>query len=236
MLCNRAGVFNAYPTQIGVNDTGNPPKCTVQISYSLVQEEQGGEFVDITDEGLTITGYHYLEKNDKSLNLYTVDALKAALGWNPADGVAWLQDTDLSQHAVTVVVEMSEYNGTTRPKVQYLNPLGQAGGASGVAKAEPAALKQINNRLGSQLRALGGGTPAKAPAPKGKPTAPPPAKKLAGSAPAAGITPCTREQAWEAVQDAEKWAALLAECKIEDEEAATEADWGRVAVLAKSPF
>lgn len=241
MLCNRAGTWNAYPVQIGVAETGPNKLTTVTIEYSLVQELKGEEFVDVTAEGLTLTGYHYLERTDGQLNERTIKALREALGWDGVK-VEWLQSTDLSSHAVTVVTGMETYNGRERCKVQWLNPLGQMGGGSGVEKADASGIRAIDNKLGAKLRAISGGVSKPAPKPAGKPTPPPPAAKKLPAADVAAPPPCSREDAWaECVSihgDAagDKWPELLAECKIDDETTATDADWGRVRALAPVPF
>ena len=229
MIPNHEGLFNAFPVDIGVDETGPNKLATCVISFRLYEELQpSGEWTDCSDDKLDITGYFYLEKRDGSLNTITLDSLKAALGWDGRDPF-WLQQTDLSQHPVQLKLAFEEYNGKTRLKVQYLNPYGSTGGGA-VTKAEGGARTAIRNRLGSKLRALAG--PAQpAPAKPATPLKLPPAKPKIPAAPAsipAPTTPaepvpsaeCSMERAWDEFVthcDGEKW----------DQEA-VEKEWFRI--------
>jgi len=190
MLPNREGLFNAHPVQIGIDETGPNNLATCIINFKLYEELQpSGEWADCSADNFDITGYFYLEKKDGSLNTITIDALKDALGWDGRDPF-WLQETDLSQHAVQVRLAFEEYGGKTRLKVQYLNPFGSTAGG-GVTKADDATRKAITNRLGSKLRATAG--PAQAPAkaaskPAPKPAAVAPPRKLPPAKPKAQTT------------------------------------------------
>jgi hypothetical protein len=226
VIPNREGLFNAYPAEVGVDETGPNKLATCIIKFKLHQELQAsGEWDDCAAENFEITGYFYLEKKDGSLNTITVDALKAALGWDGRDPF-WLQETDLSQHPVQLKLAFEEYNGKTRLKVQYLNPFGSTG-TGGITKADGAAKTAIRNRLGSKLRALAG--PAQKPAPPAAPPNLPPAKPKAPPAPAPTTVPaptaspapeCTMGEAWgEFIKhcDGEKWT-----------QDAVETEWFRV--------
>lgn len=207
MIPNREGLFNAYPAEVGVDETGPNNLATCIIKFRMYEELQpSGEWADCAADNFEITGYFYLEKKDGSLNSITIDALKAALGWDGRDPF-WLQETDLSGHAVQLKLALEEYNGKRRMKVQYLNPFGSTG-TGGVTKADGAAKTAIRNRLGSKLRALAG--PAQKPAqpaappnlPPAKPKAPlvppPPAAETPAPEPAATPGPdSSMAQAWE---------------------------------------
>jgi hypothetical protein len=187
MLPNREGLFNAYPVEVGVDETGPNKLATCVVNFRLYEELQpSGEWADCSAEGLQVTGYFYLEKKDGSLNTITIDSLKAALGWDGRDPF-WLQEADLSQHAVQVKLAFEEYGGKTRLKVQYLNPFGSTGTGL-VTKADAPTRRAITNRMGPKLRALAGpsqpATP-KAPTPPAPPVEPPQAPEA------------TMEQAWE---------------------------------------
>lgn len=233
MLLNRAGIFHAVPT-VAVGETGPNKLATAMISYAITEEKGAdGQFYGLAEgESFTITGYHYLERKDQTLNERTIEDLKAALGWDGVD-VATLQNTDYAEKLVQVVCDFEEYNGQNRLKVKYLNPYGATGGAGGVKPAEASEIKSLQGRMGAKLRAMSGGTAVKSAPPAKKLAPPPPAKKAEG---------CTREQAWEAVvancvgEPADAWANLIDECKITDEAAATPADWARLAKLAECPL
>ena len=224
MIPNREGLFNAYPVEIGVDETGPNNLTTCIINFRLYEELQSsGEWADCADEKFEVTGYFYLEKKDGSLNSITIDSLKAALGWDGRDPF-WLQDTDLSQHPVQVKLAFEEYNGKTRLKVQYLNPYGSTG-SGGVTKADAPTRKSITNRLGSKLRALAGpakpAVPPKLPPAKPKaPATPAPTPAPAAPAELAPSDECSMDAAWnEFIKrcDGEKW----------DQEA-VEKEWFRI--------
>jgi len=191
MLANREGTFNAYPIDIGVDETGPNSLATVIIAFGLCEERVGAEWVDCSGEGMEITAWFYLEKRDGSVNEITIERLKTALGWDGRDPF-WLQDqaAELAQQAVQVKLAFEQYNGSTSLRVQYLNPYGYEG--AGISKADDAKRKAMQRRLGSKLRALAGGTPANPPKPASPPGAPPPTQ-AALSAPE-----CSMEEAWSA--------------------------------------
>lgn len=222
MLPNHEGLFNAYPVEIGVDETGPNNLATCIIRFDLYEQLQpSGEWADCADEQWEITGYFYFEKKDGSLNTITIDMLKAALGWDGHDPI-WLQETDLSEHAVQVKLGFEEYNGKTRLKVQYLNPYGSTGG--GVRKADDAKKTAIRNRLGSKFRALAG--PAKPAPPAKQPT---PASKLSPSS-----SPPARKEpdpsTYEATME-ETWDEFITHCPDDWDQQAIEKEWFRI--LAK---
>ena len=214
MLPDRDGLFHAYPVEVGVDETGPNNLATCIIKFQLFEELTGSEWRPCIDEDLDITGYFYLEKRDGALNSVTLDALKAALGWDGRNPF-WLQDTDLAQHPVQVKLGYEEYNGKRRLKVQFLNPYGSS--PSGVTKADDATRRTINNRLGAKLRAVSGGTPAPAPPPKGKPIPP-------ASRPAAPPKP--KKTASEAMDEA--WSEFTKHCKPDWTDEQVEDEWFRV--------
>jgi len=167
MLPNREGLFNAYPVDIGIAETRENKLLQAVISYHLVEELVSGEWVDCSGENLEICGYHVLERKDHSLNQFTIEALKAALGWDGRDPF-WLQDNaaDLAQKPVQVRLAFETYDGQMRLKVAFLNPYGAQ--PTGVNKADDGVRRSVQNRLGAKFRALAGGTPANAPKPTGK--------------------------------------------------------------------
>lgn len=171
MLANRKGIFLATIGERGVAPTGPNKLTTVTLQYQLIEELQGGQFVDIVSEGMTITGYHYLEKTDGTLNQFIIDKLKEATGWNGVDPF-WLEDSMPADVVVKVELDFESYNGKDTLKVKWLNHKDDAGGG-GVAKSTPQDRTAIKNKLAAKLRAASGGTPVKAPAPAGKPSLPP---------------------------------------------------------------
>ena len=231
MIPNREGLFNAYPIDVGVDETGPNKLATCIINFRLYEELQSsGEWEDCSDANFEVTGYFYLEKKDGSLNTITLDSVKSALGWDGRDPF-WLQDTDLSHHAVQLKLAFEEYNGKTRLKVQYLNPYGSTG-SGGVTKAEGAAKTAIRNRLGSKLRAIAGPAQpatAKSAAPPKLPPAKP--KVPPASAPPSAPSPAPapeREASGEATME-QAWEEFVKHCPPEKwDREAIEKEWFRI--------
>ena len=68
MIPNREGLFNAYPAEVGVDETGPNKLATCIIKFHLYEELQAsGEWADCAADNFEITGYFYLEKKDGSL-------------------------------------------------------------------------------------------------------------------------------------------------------------------------
>lgn len=223
MMPNREGLFHAHPVAVGLGETRENKLLQAVIQYRLFEELREGQWTDCSGESMEITGYHVLEKRDHSLNDMTIEALKAALGWDGRDPF-WLQDNAeaLVQHPVQVKLAMDEYNGQQSLKVAFLNPYGAKG--NGVPKADDDLRRSVSNRLGAKFRACAGGTPANPPKPAGKPIAPAarpaPPKQAASTAPASAKATATMEDAWTEFTKhcpPPKWS-----------QEATEAEWFRI--------
>ena len=250
MMANREGLFHAYPVEIGLGETKEKKLLQAVIRYRLFESEVEGEWVDCSGEGLEITGYHILEKRDHTLNTTTIDALKAALGWDGCDPF-WLQDNAdaLYQQPVQLRLAFEEYNGSTSLKVQFLNPYGSRIG--GVPRADEEMRRSIANRLGPKFRAVAGGTPANPPKPAGKPApskvanpaptpaappspvaaapAPAPAPRQdSGQAPSASSGQAPRQDSGQATME-QAWAEFTKNCPPPKwDQAAIEAEWFRI--------
>jgi hypothetical protein len=222
MMANREGLFHAWPTAIGLGQTRENKLLQVVIQYRLAEELVEGDWVDCSPENLEITGYHFLERRDHSLNENTIESLKAALGWDGRDPF-WLQDNadGLGDKLVQVKLDWEEYNGRQNLRVQFLNPYGAR--PMGVPSGGDELRKAVANRLGAQFRALAGGTPANAPKPATpRPSAParPPAGDSAPAATKAALKTATMEQAWE---------EFCRHCPAPQwDQESTEAEWFRV--------
>jgi hypothetical protein len=207
MQLNREGIFHANPVDIAVNETGQNNLATVVLQLAIIEEKQDGEFVDIHDEQLTAAAYVYLERKDGSINEFFVNSLKEALGWDGRN-VFWLQDNDLSDHPIQITTGFEDFNGKTRLKVQFVNPYGSEGRA--VKKADGNVKRNITARIGSKLRAIGGGTSMPAAKPK---TAKPTAKA------ATAVMTATADEAWKAFSEA---------CKADWPQERREKEWFRI--------
>lgn len=244
MLANREGLFHAYPVDIGLGESRQNKLLQVNVLYRLFEELVHGEWTDCSANNMEITGYHLLEKRDHSLNDNTIEALKAAMGWDGRDPF-WLQDNAaaLTQHPVQIRLGAEEFNGKQSLKVQFLNPYGSQRG--GLAKADDEMRRILANRLGPKFRAMAGGTPANPPVPTGKPAAPT-LKPAVPTKPGNPVASATMEEAWgefvkhcpspkwdqEAIE--KEWFRIIAETfpgKQPDQ--LTGADWG--VMLAEGP-
>jgi hypothetical protein len=237
---NRAGTFNALPIKMGVDNTGPNDLATVTIQFGLYEELVGGEWVDVAQDVMTITGYFYLENKDGAINTITVENLKAALGWDGAD-LEWFAQADLTEHPVQVVLAFEQYQGKDKLKVKYLNPHGYVS-KDGVSQGDEATVSAISARLGSKLRALGGGTQKKSPPPRAAAPKSPPKKSPPAKAPTAAPTAgCTADEAWAAfvaagealglpdeVLQTQWFAALTAMFPSKQPENLTPVEWGKV--------
>ena len=227
MLANREGIFLATIGDKSVAPNGPNKLATFMANYHLIEELGPEGATDVSNEGMTITGYHYLEKKDGSLNESTIQKLREATGWDGRDPF-WLEYSLPGDLVVKLTLGFDVYNGKQSLKVNWIDHRDSTG--FGVVKASEAEKTAIRNKLASKLRAIAGGTPAKtAPAPASAPTMPvktpeaataaapaaspapvaaPPAKRgRPKSAPAAPVAPvaapaappaCTQEEAWDA--------------------------------------
>lgn len=170
-LPDRDGRFKARIIESGLSETGTNKLLTFTAKYALTDWWDGGEWQPWESYGAEITGYHYLIKRDGTPNATQVDSLKAALGWN--GDLATLNNTQW-ETPVQLSLIHDEYQGKSRLKVNYLNPVDYEGG--GISRASSDEVRGIVGKYGAMFRALGGGAPASSAPPKTKPAAPPPAK------------------------------------------------------------
>lgn len=160
MLPSRDGVFHGFITEKAVATTGKNNLVTFQAKYRLTEERVNGEWYALReDEPFEITGYHYLEKKDGTVNTNTVDQLKDAIGWDGADPF-WLDDADLSGACVTLKIEREEWEGKVRPKVKWLSNENDTGGGD-IKRLDDAERRAIKNRIGAKFKAVAGGTAVK---------------------------------------------------------------------------
>lgn len=230
MLPNREGRFRAVIEDVGISESGKPPKLCVALGFSLTSELTAQGWRDVTAENMAITGYFYLELNDGSINTFTVDQFKSALRWSGRD----------IQHLITakgielqITLQNETYEGKTRLRVKYLNPFDYEGGG---VKHDEDAMKRAQNRLGAKLRALSGGTSV----PTVKVTPPPTVKTPEPSGFPWENRESTADECWSKLQSlyptlpTEKqgaaWSALIASVLpgVTDISFVTPEQWGAV--------
>lgn len=167
-------------------------KAVFKCQYML---ESLDGYADVQCAGQYLEGTHFIQKTGGELNSFTVDALKAAFGW---DGIneLWLEDSDFAGLKVRVVaVKPGEYW-----EIAYVNPLVGGGGGSKLEKSDQSLRQRISSSLGPRLRAAGGGGTGAAP--RTAPAAPaqqsPPVPQVTGtvvSGPTAPSPPAAEVQA-----------------------------------------
>lgn len=172
-------------------------------------------------------------KSDRTPNQRTIDTLREVFGWTTAD-TDYLQESNLEEVRFEIVVEAEQgkdKNGNLMfddqnqaiffSRIAWIN-----GPGAGFKMPEPTSSATVKAKFGSILRAVMGGTPAKAPAkaPAAAPATPPakaPAKKKAPATPpppaAEAPPPLPADVPTATMQDA--WNALCAANanKTEDE-------------------
>lgn len=178
MLPNREGRFRAVIADVGITESGKPPKCCVVFTFNLVSEHTADGWTDCESEGMSIPGYFYIEKSDGSINEYTVNNFKEVLLW---DGKKIGHLTTVKGAEVQVSLQWEEYQGKRSIRVKYMNSADAEGGA---VKHDPEAVKRAEARLGSKLRALSGGAPVAATKPAQTASTPAPSTPPQVSAPA----------------------------------------------------
>lgn len=189
MNVNREGIFRATVAEKSVAPKGKNKLTAWQCVFNLIEElapDEGGDksFFDITAEGLTISCDSYLEKGTygakgefvgSELNTFTVDKLKEATGWDGRDPF-WLEDSLPADLVVRLTIEMDTPSDPVKYKpklvVKWIDHK-DSSGSGGISRATDAEKAMIRSRLGTKLRAIAGGTPAKPPATVGKPALPP---------------------------------------------------------------
>ena len=242
MLPTRDGRFKARILDHGISDTGPNSLATFVCKFQPNQELLNGEWEPV-DEDFEISGYFYLEKRDGTLNTFTLDKLKAALGWDGRDPT-WLQEADLSEAIVQITLGYEQYNGQERIKVQFIDH--EDATPNAVPHADEAVCRAIKTRLGAKLRALAGNAPKSAAKPTSRPK-PPAAPAAPVKAKTAPVPESTLEEAWAAFADTCQevgiteqegmeglWFRILGELFPDKEsDDFTPADWGLV--LAEAP-
>lgn len=175
---DRDGRFRAYPTEWGVDETGDSKLATFICRWSLTEwlgsevgpdGKQSPKWYPYDSMQAEIVSYTYLEKKGNAgPNEIGISQLVKALGWNGYDFEA-LANTDWSQTCCQLAIENDTYQGKTKLKVQWIDHWDAEGtGVSGVRKGSAATISKMSERLGAQLRAMSA-TPVGPPPPPGGP-------------------------------------------------------------------
>ena len=225
-VLNQEGRFKARPKSWIVEENKNTGTLQFVCAFGITAAFTGAEWEDWSEYDLEKTGYFYLSKKDGSPNETCIRGLRESLGW---DGLSLeaLQNSDWSRVTVQITTGFEDYNGQQRLKIKFINPEDWEGAQ--FKPLDQPALKSLNAKWGSKLRAVspkpaanasgapgtgtkptanGPATPATATKPTaGAPGAPatgpkptPPSKPSPPPPPVAPAQPpATRESAWEKV-------------------------------------
>lgn len=178
-VIDRVGNFRATPFDLVVAEKGPNALLTVTVHFALTAEQASdGEYYDISPEQFSIIADFYLFKRDGGWNTYALDSLRSAFAWTDPDPF-WLEDNlaTLREKEVRLVIQMETWEGKTRPKVKYLDPLeGNTNRTATLEHAAPDARRAVAAKYGSKFRAQFGQphTPAPPAAPPSSTGAPAP--------------------------------------------------------------
>lgn len=194
MTPTRPGTYRAKVLNRGVGEVGRDSRLlALTAEYHIVQERVNGEWYEMgpDEQNWTISGTHFIEKKDGTMNEFTIKKLMAAFGWNGVDVFA-LDDAPLpDDHLVRLELDWETYKDKKQMRVKWIDAAdSEAGG--GIVRASASERSAIEARVGGKLRALFGGTQPPVPAkPAGSPTRPAPAPapaKPAATAPVPATT------------------------------------------------
>lgn len=162
---NRTGRFRAKIIGSAVEKSRNGyPQFVAQLD--IVQELQGRDWVDVTDENLTIRTWYTLGGVNGPIES-KVNGLAEALGWDGISLVA-LGTTDWREAQVQVTVEQSQRDSGIVLEVAWINP-DRAGPP--IERSDPDTLRELETVWSHQFRAVRQG----ARKPQSKPAKTPPA-------------------------------------------------------------
>jgi hypothetical protein len=212
------------------------------VRFSLSQHWNGTDWEDVVADDLQITGYFFLAKTNGQLNTFTIDALKASLGWDGAS-FATLANGDWANTEVQITVEQEVYEGKMKTKVKYLNHRDSSPTGTPLGATDPQLIQSLDARFGAMLRATGGAA---------KPAASKPAPQQAPQQKVGPVEGAKRE-AWkefcvkwsehvgENPDDAhlkeEKWKELFAgEFKGRQQKDLSAAEWSGFAASIKQSY
>ncbi|MFA7279150.1 MAG: hypothetical protein WC100_03550 [Sterolibacterium sp.] len=176
------GKFKAVIIENAVSESkpkeGKPSEGLQWAAKYFIQQyfdEATKQWMDCADQNLVIQGWQAIIKNDGEASDFGINTLKEVLGWDGVD-LTYL-DGDLSAIVVQITTAFeADQKGVSRLKVKWLNPENFEGNS--LTKLDPAALKSLNAKIGSKLRALS------PPAPAAAKTTTPAQPAAAGAAPA----------------------------------------------------
>jgi len=169
-LVDRAGTFRGEIVEYGMLQAESGATA-VKIFARLDEYWDEDQWVDWKKYEMQAHGNLWIIKKDGSRNQRQVEALCRHAGW---DGDPYFAQGrwEPSPCQFTITEEPpNDYHEDTRYSIAWLNAWERTPGAQGNMSED--ALKALANQHGAALRAIAGNVRRNAPAPEGKPPAPP---------------------------------------------------------------
>ena len=190
--------------------SGGYPQLVLQLCATEYYDDETGEYIDVSDQGLEIYAYLVLFGGDGKATL-NCSQVQKVFSW---DGKSFtgLNELDISEMGLQFRVEENNYEGKTTNQVNWVDEFDAIPGRS-MKKLDAKGIKELDAKFNAALKQLGG---AKAPAkPKSAPAIPPkaavtkkattkkaetapptaPPKAPSANVPSEAKT-CTKDEAW----------------------------------------
>lgn len=162
---DRIGVFRAKPVSWVVKTFKASRSVAIGVEFKIIAQLDESDSWQSWEEfePHRVFGDFFIVGREGQPNTKTCGRLRDALGWSGNLKLGQVPDVE-----VRIEVESEVYQGTTRFKVKWLNPLDYMPESFG---ASPEEVGQLEAQFGSLLRAAAAGSVKKAaPAPKAPPT------------------------------------------------------------------
>jgi hypothetical protein len=179
---DRDGIFKMIPTEWRVKTFEGKNSIAVAITFVVTWQYQDGEWIDWREFDVMAYGDYWVIKANGTPNENTVTQLVECLGWSGQ--LMDIVHKKPPETEVQVTVKEETYKGKTSYRCEWMNPADYTPTPKG---ADESAVKHLDARFGSLLRAAASGAkkaaPPKAKAPPPAPAAPPAAEVDHGDIP-----------------------------------------------------
>lgn len=166
--CDRAGNFRANILEYGLKEMDSGA-VAVSLHVKLTELFDNGEWHEWEQFDMECFGDVWIIKKDGSINDKASESLIKHAGWDgnidSITGETW------KPTPCQVVVNKEEYQGRTSYKVAFINDHSRTPGQ--MSNVTPEKAKELQNRFGSQLRALVGNVKRNQAPTGSRPSAPP---------------------------------------------------------------
>jgi hypothetical protein len=177
----QAGNFRGRVVSYGLNSADSGAK-SVYLTVVIEEIYHENQWWDWRKEELEVGGDIWIIKKDGSLNERQVRALIDCAGWDGS--LVSIAEGLWQPKPIQVVVNEDTYNDETRYRINWINEYDRVPGGGNVSASDAKALQQ---KYGSQLRALAGNAKRNSTQPTGEPTKPPKTETSAAPQPSGEI-------------------------------------------------